>query len=135
MTPDLLTRLSLPRSVVAGTALLAVLAAVPAPAARAALPVTAADAAAALPVTSAFSKVTVDGASSYVLKLTNTSSAPLKLSVTVVPSVTFHGSLKSTTLPDRVVEAGDTWAVEDLHAQDKVSVAAAGFATLDLVVP
>jgi len=135
MTPYLLTCLSPQRSLLAGAALLALLAAAPASAVRANLPATAADAAAALPVTSNFTKVTVDGASSYVLKLTNTSSAPLKLSVTVVPSVNFHGSLKTTTLPDRVVEAGDTWAIEDLHAQDKVSVAADGFAKLDLVVP
>ncbi len=95
----------------------------------------AADVAAALPVTSSFEKVSVDGTSSYVLKLKNTSGSPLKLSVTIVPSVTFHGTSKSSTLPDRVVEAGDTWAIEDLHAQDKVSVAASGFAALDLVVP
>ncbi len=94
-----------------------------------------ADVAASLPVASSFEKVSVDGASSYVLKLKNTSGSAIKLSVTIVPSVSFHGTAKSTTLPARVVEAGDTWALEDLHARDKVSVAASGYATLDLVVP
>jgi hypothetical protein len=129
------TRLFPQRPLLAAAALLATFVAASAPAARATVLATPVDTAAALPVIANFSKVTVDGASSYVLKLTNTSSAPLKLTVTVAPSVTFHGSLKTTTLPARVVAAGDSWAVEDLHAQDKVSVAADGFAKLDLVVP
>ncbi len=123
------------RSLFAAAGLLAALAVAPTPAARATLPAAPVDTAAALPVSTTFSKVSVDGANSYVLKLTNTSAADLKLSVTVVPSVTFHGTVKSSTLPAKVLPAGGTWAIDDLHAQDKVSVSADGFAPLDLVVP
>ncbi|MFY9923737.1 MAG: hypothetical protein WCA95_13520 [Opitutaceae bacterium] len=106
------------------------------PAVRAADPAAQpADKSHSLPLTTTFEKVTVDGVNGYVLNLKNVSTDSLKVNVTVVPSVTFHANAKSRTLPEYVIEAGQVWTIKDLAAGDKVSIASAGFDTLDVTVP
>lgn len=94
-----------------------------------------ADKAPSLPVTSAFEKVAGAEHGPYVLKLTNTSKDALKVSVKVLLSVAFHAEAKARNLPEQAIDAGKTWTVADLSAQDKVIVTAKGFAPLELAVP
>ena len=132
-----------PRSALGRTALIALgcafsLALVQLPALKAAdtatlLPL--ADKAPSLPVTSAFEKVAGAEHGPYVLKLTSTAKAALKVNVKVLLSVAFHAEAKARHLPEQTIEAGKTLSVPDLSAQDKVVVSAAGFAPLELTVP
>ena len=90
---------------------------------------------AAVPVTATFEKVSADGVNGYALNLKNVSSDTLKLTVTITPSVVFHADAKVKTLPEHAVDAGQTWTIKDMAAGDKLSVAADGFAKLELTVP
>ena len=95
----------------------------------------AADKAPSLPVTATFEKVTTDGVSGYALNLKNDSADALKVTVTITPSVVFHADAKVKTLPAHAIDAGQVWTIKDLAAGDKLSVAADGFAKLELTVP
>lgn len=100
-----------------------------------ALSQTPAKSASALPVTTAFEKLKAsekDG--HYVLKVTNTSKQALKISVAIVESVTFHAHPKNRSLPEHAVAAGETWTVDDLAPEDKITLTAAGFDPLQLTV-
>jgi hypothetical protein len=88
----------------------------------------------ALPLTPKYEKA-ADDKGPYVLTLTNTSSAALKLHATVVPSVVFHAGAKTRHLPEEVVAAGKTMVISSLAAADKIELTAEGFAPLELVVP
>ena len=88
-----------------------------------------------LPVTTTFEKVTADGGGGSVLNLKNVSPDALKVTVTIVPSVTFHANAKTKTLPAHVIDAGQVWTIGDLAAGDKLSIVADGFDQLDVTVP
>ena len=132
-----------PRPALRTTALIALgcaltLAVMSAPALKAAGPATLqplADKAPSLPVTTAFEKVKGAESGPYVLKVTNTSKATLKVTTKVHVAVAFHANDKARNLPEHAIEAGQTWSVPDLAAQDKVVVTATGFAPLELTVP
>lgn len=88
-----------------------------------------------LPVTTTFEKVAVDGNNGYVLNVKNVSPDALKVTATIVPSVTFHANAKTKTLPAHVIDAGQVWTIGDLAAGDKLSFVAEGFDQLDITVP
>lgn len=87
-----------------------------------------------LPVEATFSKVKSEDMPPYVLTLKNTSSRALEVNVTVLLSVMSHNRDKARRVPAQIIEPGKTWKVEGLAAADKVTVAAKGFAPLELVV-
>jgi hypothetical protein len=130
-------------SAICRTALIALgcafsLAIVPTPAlkaADAAAVQTLTDKAPCLPLTAAFEKIAGAENGPYVLKLTNVSKDPLKISTKVLLSVAFHGSTKTRDVPDHVIDPGQVWTIPDLAATDKVTITAEGFAPLELVVP
>lgn len=70
----------------------------------------------------------------FVLKLKNTSSAALKVAATIQQSVVAHNRPKTIDLPARSIEAGGTWEISDLAAEDKVSVTAEGYEKLDVTI-
>jgi len=89
-----------------------------------------------LPATATFEKVTSgEDSGLYVLNLKNESSAPLKVSATIISSVTFHANSKTRALSDHVIDAGDTWTIDHLAAADKVTISADGFASLEVAAP
>ena len=94
----------------------------------------AADAPKALPVTVTFEKVAVKDAPPYVAKLTNTSKESLKVSVKVRLSVVAHPMEKSRNVPDQVIAAGQVASIPELAAGDKLTIHAAGFASLEAEV-
>jgi hypothetical protein len=97
---------------------------------------TLADKAPSLPVSTSFDKVTSgDDSGLYVLSIKNTSSDSLKVSATIVSSVTFHGNSKTQTITDHPIDAGQTWTIAKLAAGDKVTLTAAGFDPLELTAP
>lgn len=87
----------------------------------------------ALPVTTTFEKVTNPEGPPFVLKVKNTSSRPLKVNATVQLSVVSHNRDKERK-EEQTIEAGKTWTLSELAAQDKVMLKADGFAPLELVV-
>jgi hypothetical protein len=94
------------------------------------------DQAAKLPVEHSFAKETSgDNKGLYTLTLKNTSAKPVKITATVDESVVSHNRPKTRTVTSPSVEPGKTWKIEALAAHDKVTLAADGFAPLQLVVP
>ena len=93
------------------------------------------DKAPSLPLAVTFEKVTDAEAGPYVLKLKNTSADAITVSGTVFPSVGVHSDTKEKKLPERKLEAGETWSIPGLAATDKVTIEGQGFAPLNLVVP
>jgi hypothetical protein len=89
----------------------------------------------ALPLAVTFDKVADAEAGPYVLKLKNTSADAVTVSGTVFPSVGIHSDTKEKKLPERKLEAGDTWSIPGLAATDKVTIQGQGFAPLNIVVP
>ena len=136
-------KIASPRSVLRTTALIALgcaltLAVLSAPALKAAGSATLqplADKAPSLPVTTAFEKVKGAESGPYVLKVTNTSKDALKVTAKVLLAVAFHANDKARNLPEHAIEAGQTWSIPDLAAQDKLVITAQGFAPLELTVP
>lgn len=90
----------------------------------------------ALPVTTSFEKAPAgQHGGTHALKVKNTGEAPLAITATVRWSIISHGSEKTTELPAHTVAAGEVWTIDDLSAEDKVSLAASGFETLEVKVP
>ncbi|HEY1793965.1 MAG TPA: hypothetical protein VGG34_13700 [Opitutaceae bacterium] len=92
------------------------------------------DKAPAMPVTATFDKGTDPNLGPYILNLRNDSKDSLKVSVTIHLSVAFHASRRDRTA-DHAIDAGQIWTVQDLAANDKVTVTAGGYAPLNLTVP
>jgi hypothetical protein len=137
----MITNFSSIRSVPRRTALIAltcslVLVSLPAlQAAEAAMMTPPAPKAPSLPVTASFAKGTARDKGPYVLTLTNTSNDALKVTTTVLLSVAYHGSNKHWDLPEHLIAPGESWAIPDLTAGDKLTITAPGFAPLELTVP
>jgi hypothetical protein len=93
------------------------------------------DKAPALPLAVSYDKVTDSEAGPYVLKLKNTSMDAITVSGTVYPSVGIHSDTKEKKLPERKIEAGDTWSIPGLAATDKVKIEGKGFSDLNVTVP
>jgi hypothetical protein len=91
--------------------------------------------AAALPLSHTFSKVESASGTPFVVTVKNESKASLPLSGHVLLSVVNHAMDKARKLPDHTLEAGKTWAITDLAADDKVILSAPGFAPLEIRVP
>jgi hypothetical protein len=87
----------------------------------------------ALPLTHTFSKVAGEKGP-HELKLTNTSTASLKVSVKILLSVYSHASDKARVLPAQTIEAGKDWTISQLAALDRVIITAEGYAPLELEV-
>ncbi len=89
----------------------------------------------ALPLTATFEKVAkIEEAPPFALHLKNTSKESLKVNVKVRLAVVAHPMAKARDINDHVIDAGQTWTVTELAAGDKVTVTAAGYAPLELVV-
>lgn len=89
----------------------------------------------ALPLTAVFEKVAkVEEAPPFALHLKNTSKESLKVNLKVRLAVVAHPMAKARDINDHVIDAGQTWTVSELAAGDKVTVTAAGYAPLELVV-
>lgn len=93
-----------------------------------------ADVAPALPLTATFEKVADSERGPYVLKLTNDSKETIKVGAKILLAVAFHADNKARIIPEHAIEPGQVWTIDDLVANDKVMVTAAGFAPLELVV-
>lgn len=93
-----------------------------------------ADKAPALPVITKTERVKTDDGPRFVLHVTNTSKDALKVTATVQASVAVHNTDKFRHLPEHEIGAGQTWAIPDLVALDKVVLAAEGFAPLEVEV-
>lgn len=89
----------------------------------------------ALPLSHTFEKSADGGATPFVLKVKNDSKATLQLSGHVLLSVVNHAMDKARKLPDHTLEAGKTWTITELTADDKVILSAAGYAPLEIRVP
>ena len=89
----------------------------------------------ALPLSHTFEKSPDGGATPFVVNVKNDSKATLKLSGHVLLSVVNHASDKARKLPDHSLEAGKTWTITELTADDKVILSAAGYAPLEIRVP
>jgi len=114
----------------------ALLALVAVPAIRATTADAAKPAAAKLPLTATFEKVTTaEAGPPYVLHLKNDSKATVKVSGKVLLSVAFHSSSKARNVPEHAIEAGASWSIGELAANDKVILTAEGFAPMELTVP
>jgi hypothetical protein len=113
------------------------LALVQGPAARAAGSSTLAsldDKAPSLPIATSFAKA--DGEDGpYVLSVKNTSGSSISVSAKVLLSVYFHADSKARNIPAHEVDAGQTWTIPGLAANDKVTLSSEGFAPLELTVP
>lgn len=94
----------------------------------------AADTEPALPLTATFEKVADSERGPFVLKLTNDSKETIKASAKILLAVAFHADNKARNIPEHAIEPGQVWAIDDLVANDKVVITAAGFAPLELVV-
>ncbi len=94
-----------------------------------------ADKAPSLPLTATFEKVTGTESGPYVLTLKNDSKDALKVSAKVLLSVAFHAEAKARNVPEHAIDAGQTWSIPNLAAQDRITVTAKGFAPLELTVP
>jgi len=128
-TPSLLRRL-LACACVAGLPFLSI----PAWAADSSAPQPRADAP-ALPLSHSFEKVESAHGTPFVLKVKNDSKVTLQLSGHVLLSVVNHAMDKARKLPDQSLEAGKTWTITELTADDKVVLNAAGYAPLEIKVP
>ncbi len=92
--------------------------------------------AAALPMKAKFVKSkSATAEAPYVLHLKNTSKQPLTVSATVNTSVPVHNRPKTREVPAQVVEPGKMIMIENLAAQDTVTVTAEGFEPLKLTAP
>lgn len=92
-------------------------------------------AAPALPLSHTFEKSSDGSATPFVVKVKNDSKATLQLSGHVLLSVVNHATDKARKLPDHSLEAGKTWTISELTADDKVILSAAGYAPLEIRVP
>lgn len=70
----------------------------------------------------------------YVLTVTNTSKAELKLKAVVAQSVVGHNRPKNLDLPEKALAAGAAWRIDDLAAEDKVTLSAAGYDKLEVKI-
>jgi hypothetical protein len=95
----------------------------------------ASDQAPGLPLTATFEKGTPgERGGPFVLNLKNTSPEALKVHGKVLFSVAYHMNEKSREIAPHTIAAGETWTISDLAAGDKVTLKAAGYAPLELVV-
>lgn len=95
-----------------------------------------ADQAKALPVTTAIEKGQPGPqyGAPYVLTVTNTSKAELKLKAKIAQSVVGHNRPKQIDLPEKALAAGAAWRIDDLAAEDTVTLHAPGFDKLDVKI-
>ena len=91
-------------------------------------------AAPALPLTSSFAKVAGGEKGPFVLTLKNGSKAAVTVNTKILLAVVFHAESKARILPAHTIEAGKDWKIADLALDDKVILAAEGFAPLEIVV-
>ena len=89
----------------------------------------------ALPLSHSFEKVESAHGTPFVLKVKNDSKTSLKLSGHVLLSVVNHAMDKARPLPEHTLEAGATWTIPELTADDRVVLKADGYAPLEIRVP
>ena len=88
-----------------------------------------------LPLSHTFEKVESAHGTPFVLKVKNDSKVTLKLSGHVLLSVVNHAMDKARPLPEHSLDAGATWTITELTADDKVILKADGYAPLEIRVP
>ena len=94
------------------------------------------DKAAKLPLDPVFKKETSgESKGLYILTLKNVSEHPVKVGGTIAQSVVSHSRPKTITLEVQTIAPGKTRKIEQLAAQDKLTLTAEGFEPLDLTVP
>lgn len=89
----------------------------------------------ALPLSHTFEKVESTNGTPFVLKVKNDGKATLKLSGHVLLSVVNHAMDKARQLPEHTLDAGATWTISELTADDRVILKADGYAPLEIRVP
>lgn len=90
----------------------------------------------ALPVSVSFEKgPQPEKGGPYILKVKNTSASALTLHAVVRWSVISHGSAKTIELPPHTLAPDEVWAIDELAVEDRITLDAEGFATLELKVP
>ena len=70
----------------------------------------------------------------FVLSVKNDANDTLKVSAKILLAVAFHMGTKNMDLPEHAIAAGETWAINDLAAGDKVTLLAPGYAPLEVTV-
>jgi hypothetical protein len=89
-----------------------------------------------LPLSTSFEKGTPgENGGPYALKLKNTSDSALTVSATIIWSVASHNRAKTINLPPHEIAAGESWAIDDLAAEDRVILSADNFEKLEVKVP
>lgn len=89
----------------------------------------------ALPLSVTFTKAADPESGPYIMKLTNTSKAAVKVGAKILLSVAYHAENKARVVPAQSIEAGKDWSINGLAANDKVILSAEGFSNLELTVP
>ena len=90
----------------------------------------------ALPLTHTIAKGTPgENGGPFAVTFKNTSNAALKVSGQIVWSVASHNRANTIALPERTLEAGGTWTVNDLAVEDRVILSAPGYEKLEVKVP
>jgi hypothetical protein len=87
-----------------------------------------------LPLSFSFAMAPGAADAPYVLTLTNESASSITASAKVLLAVAFHADSKARMVPDHSIGPGETWTIPDLSKGDRVTVAADGFAPLQISV-
>ena len=88
----------------------------------------------ALPLSHTLKKVEGGEKGPFVLTLKNDSHADVTVTGKVLLAIFMHADPKARHLPAQKIEAGKTWSIDDLVAEDKVVLTADGFEPLTIVV-
>ena len=88
----------------------------------------------ALPLSHSFKKVEGGEKGPFVITLKNDSDAAVKVTPKILLAVVMHAESKARHLPAHTIEAGQSWSIADLAAEDKVILTADGFAPMEIVV-
>jgi hypothetical protein len=67
--------------------------------------------------------------------LRNVSRDAVEVSAKIRLSVAFHANTKDRNIPSHAIDPGQVWTISDPSAGDKITITAAAFAPLGLVVP
>ena len=71
----------------------------------------------------------------FAVTLKNTSSEALNVKATIIQSVASHNNAKNVDLPEHTIGAGESWTINDLAVEDRVTVKAHGYDKLEVTVP
>lgn len=89
-----------------------------------------------LPLTASFGAGTPgENSGPYAVTLTSTSDEALTVTATITFSVQSHNRPQTKVLPPHEIAPGGTWTIDDLAAEDRIVLAADGYAPMELTTP